>query len=154
MSTTVRIFYVNGNCWTINENTWVEHTVLFYILILIYFFKYETIVRSSASSFGHSDPDPSSVCSTYSFSVNRSSVIKIECVTSYLELSRKSLEKIIIKDALTKGSSKFQTSYFRTRQRLEGMDNFAFFTVYRLNSKTFAEYSLALVHLIPSFLVW
>jgi len=24
-------------------------------------FKYETIVRSSASSFGHSDPDPSSV---------------------------------------------------------------------------------------------
>ena len=34
---------------------------LFYILIFIYFFKYETIVRSSAWSFGHSDPDPSSV---------------------------------------------------------------------------------------------
>ena len=34
---------------------------LFYILIFIYFFKYETIVRSSASSFGHSDPDPGSV---------------------------------------------------------------------------------------------
>ena len=58
------------------------------------------------------------------------------------------------KDALTKGSSKLQTSYFRARQRLEGMDNFAFFTVYKLNSKTFSKYSLALVHLIPSFLVW
>ena len=32
---------------------------LFYILI--YFFEYETIVRSSAWSFGHSDPNPSSV---------------------------------------------------------------------------------------------
>ena len=32
---------------------------LFYILI--YIFEYETIVRSSASSFGHSDADPSSV---------------------------------------------------------------------------------------------
>ena len=27
----------------------------------LYFFEYETIVRSSAWSFGHSDPDPSSV---------------------------------------------------------------------------------------------
>ena len=27
----------------------------------LFFFKYETIVRSSAWSFGHSDPDPSSV---------------------------------------------------------------------------------------------
>ena len=34
---------------------------LFYILILIYFFKYETIVISSTRSFGHSDPDPRSV---------------------------------------------------------------------------------------------
>ena len=34
-----------------------------YILIFIYFFKYETTVRSSASSFGHSDPDPGSVLS-------------------------------------------------------------------------------------------
>ena len=33
----------------------------FNISIFIYFFKYETIVRSSASSFGHSDPDPGSV---------------------------------------------------------------------------------------------
>ena len=33
----------------------------FYIFIFIYFFKYETIVRSSAWSFGHSDPDLSSV---------------------------------------------------------------------------------------------
>ena len=33
----------------------------FSLLIFIYFFKYETIVRSSAWSFGHSDPDPSSV---------------------------------------------------------------------------------------------
>ena len=34
------------------------------LLISIYFLKYEPIVRSSASSFGHSDPDPdpSSVC--------------------------------------------------------------------------------------------
>ena len=37
---------------------------LFYILILIYFFEYETIVRSSAWSFGHSGPDPSSVRGT------------------------------------------------------------------------------------------
>ena len=34
---------------------------------------------------------------------------------------------MIKKDALTKGSAKLQTSYFRARQRLEGMDNFAFF---------------------------
>ena len=34
---------------------------LFYILIFNYFFRYETIARSSAWSFGHSDPDPSSV---------------------------------------------------------------------------------------------
>ena len=34
---------------------------LFYISIFIYFFKYETIVRSSVFSFGHSDPDPGSV---------------------------------------------------------------------------------------------
>ena len=34
---------------------------LFYILIFTYSFKYETNVRSSAWSFGHSDPDPSSV---------------------------------------------------------------------------------------------
>jgi hypothetical protein len=32
---------------------------LFYILI--YIFECETIFRSSTSSFGHSDPDPSSV---------------------------------------------------------------------------------------------
>ena len=34
---------------------------LFYILIFIYFFEYETIFRSSAWSFGHSDSNPSSV---------------------------------------------------------------------------------------------
>jgi hypothetical protein len=34
---------------------------LFYILFFVYVFKYEIIVRSSASSFGHSDPDPRSV---------------------------------------------------------------------------------------------
>ena len=33
----------------------------FISLIFIYFVEYETIVRSSAWSFGHSDPDPSSV---------------------------------------------------------------------------------------------
>ena len=38
-----------------------EFFFLFYIFIFIYFFKYETIVRCSAWSFGHSDPDPSSV---------------------------------------------------------------------------------------------
>ena len=37
------------------------HRIFFLIYILIYFFKYETVVRSSAWSFGHSDPDPSSV---------------------------------------------------------------------------------------------
>ena len=34
---------------------------LFYTLISIYFFEYETIVRNSAWSFGHSDPNSSSV---------------------------------------------------------------------------------------------
>ena len=34
---------------------------LFYILIFIHFLKYETIVRSSAWAFCHSDPYPSSV---------------------------------------------------------------------------------------------
>ena len=34
---------------------------LSYILTLIYSFKYEIIDRSSALSFGHLDPDPSSV---------------------------------------------------------------------------------------------
>ena len=34
---------------------------LFYIFIFIYFFNYETIVRSGAWSFDHSDPDPSTV---------------------------------------------------------------------------------------------
>ena len=34
---------------------------LFYISIFIYFFKYETIVKSSSWFFGHSDPDPSCV---------------------------------------------------------------------------------------------
>jgi hypothetical protein len=34
---------------------------LFYILILIYFLKYETIVRGSAWSYGHSGSDPRSV---------------------------------------------------------------------------------------------
>ena len=34
-----------------------EFFFLFSLLIFTYFFKYETIVRSSAWSFGHSDPD-------------------------------------------------------------------------------------------------
>jgi hypothetical protein len=33
----------------------------FLFSLLIYFFKYETIVRSIAWSFGNSDPDPNSV---------------------------------------------------------------------------------------------
>ena len=35
--------------------------LFFSISIFIYLSKYETIVRSSVLSFGHSDPDPSSV---------------------------------------------------------------------------------------------
>ena len=48
------------------------HRIFFSLLYLIflYFFRYETIVRSSAWCFGHSDPDPSSV-----FSMNCSSAI-------------------------------------------------------------------------------
>ena len=34
---------------------------LLYFNLYLFFFKYETIVRSSTSSFGHSDPDPSIV---------------------------------------------------------------------------------------------
>ena len=34
---------------------------LLYLNFHLFFFKYETIVRSSAWSFGHSDPNPSSV---------------------------------------------------------------------------------------------
>ena len=33
----------------------------FSLLYIYFFFKYETIVRTSAWSFGHSDPDPSTV---------------------------------------------------------------------------------------------
>ena len=46
---------------------WDNFSVIFFsffflfTLIFIYFFKYETIVRNSASSFGHSDPYPGSV---------------------------------------------------------------------------------------------
>jgi hypothetical protein len=45
-----------------------ESFFLFYILILIYFFEYETIVRSSVWFFDHSDPDPSSVPTNYTTS--------------------------------------------------------------------------------------
>ena len=38
-----------------------EYFFRVFLLIFIYIFKYKTIVRSSAYSFGHSDPDPSSV---------------------------------------------------------------------------------------------
>ena len=49
--------------WDNFQNGSVIFFFSFFILILIfiYFFKYETIVRSSASSFGHSDPYPGSV---------------------------------------------------------------------------------------------
>ena len=50
----------------------MEFHFFFYIFIFIYFFKYETIVRSSARPFGHSDPDPSSVqCKNYLFQVSK-----------------------------------------------------------------------------------
>ena len=42
---------------------------LLYNLIFIYFSEYETFVRSSAWSFGHSGPDPSSVYSRASHPV-------------------------------------------------------------------------------------
>ena len=46
----------------------------FYVSIFIYFFKYETIVRSSAWSFGHSDSDPSMqtyvILETFVFDIN------------------------------------------------------------------------------------
>jgi hypothetical protein len=44
--------------WDYFQNRAQDLFFLFYILILIYFFEYETIVRSSAWSFGHSDPNP------------------------------------------------------------------------------------------------
>ena len=34
---------------------------VFCLSIFIYFYEYESIVKSSASSFGHSDPNPSSM---------------------------------------------------------------------------------------------
>ena len=50
---------------------WIGHALLvqptktayriFFLFYILIFFKYETIVRISASSFGHSNPDPSSV---------------------------------------------------------------------------------------------
>ena len=43
------------------QNCPQDFLILIYILMFIYFFEYETIVRSRASSFGHSNPDPSSV---------------------------------------------------------------------------------------------
>ena len=55
--------YPSGYRWMNGIISKTAHRIffLFDILIFIYFFKYETIVRSSARSFGHSDPDPSSV---------------------------------------------------------------------------------------------
>jgi hypothetical protein len=47
--------------WDYFQNRPQDFFFLFYILILIYIFEYETIVRSSAWSFGHSDLDTSSV---------------------------------------------------------------------------------------------
>jgi hypothetical protein len=45
--------------------------MIFVSFAFIYFLKYETIVRRSAWSFGHSDPDPSSVILLQkAFSVN------------------------------------------------------------------------------------
>ena len=39
------------------------HRIFFVCYIFIYVFKYETVDRSSTWSFGHPDPDPSSVFS-------------------------------------------------------------------------------------------
>jgi hypothetical protein len=50
--------------WDYFQNGSQDFFSLFYILILIPFLKYETIVRSCALSFGHLDPDPSSVVCT------------------------------------------------------------------------------------------
>ena len=53
--------WIKGDKWDYFKNSPQD---LFSLLIFIYFFEYETIVRSSAWSFGHSDPDPSSVNKT------------------------------------------------------------------------------------------
>ena len=47
--------------WDYFQNGSQDFIFQFSISISIYLFKYETIVRSSAWSFGHSYPDPSSV---------------------------------------------------------------------------------------------
>ena len=54
---------------------------LFYILIFICLFIYETIVRSSAWSFGHSDPDPSGVWTEH-LSLRSQSKIRIAIKTA------------------------------------------------------------------------
>ena len=48
------------------------------LLFFVNFFEYETIVRSSARSFGHSDPNPSSVV----WSVNHVSSHAILCFSN------------------------------------------------------------------------
>ena len=52
--------------WINGINSRNIHRIFFlYISILISLFKYENIVRSSAWSFGHSDPDPGSAFQKY-----------------------------------------------------------------------------------------
>ena len=53
--------WIKVDKWDNFQNGWFNLFSLFYISTFIYFFKYETIVRSSALSFGHSYSDPGSV---------------------------------------------------------------------------------------------
>ena len=55
---------------------------IFYTLIFIYLFKYETVVRSSALSFGDSDPDPSSVILNQSIFYRKYEKMQKEAFTS------------------------------------------------------------------------
>ena len=57
--------------------------LLFSISIFIILFKYETIVRSSAWYFGHSDPDPSSV-PTFLLAPREKTLWKIEAFYNIL----------------------------------------------------------------------
>ena len=68
---------------------------LFYILILIYFFEYETIVRNSAWTFGHSDPDSSSML--YKTPTNTAAALSQQAVTH--PTGRPSKEKKIQNDS-------------------------------------------------------
>ena len=57
----MRKYGIQVDKWDYFQNDLQDFFSLFYILISIYFLRNETIIGRSALSFGHSDPDPSSV---------------------------------------------------------------------------------------------